>query len=89
MSFLTAIDKTNGNVAFQHVYALILVKELVLDQIAITKHKTCIQVYIYIYIYIYILSKTNDQVISDHTTFLKNKFDLKVDEESKILPNIY
>ena len=54
MSFLTAIDKTNGNVAFQHVYALILVKELVLDQIAITKHKTCIQVYIYIYIYIYI-----------------------------------
>ena len=34
------------------------------------------------------VNKTNNQVISDQTTFLKSKFDLEVDEENKKLLNI-
>ena len=39
MCFCTAIDKTNGNVAFicEQIYALFLIKELLLNQNAITK----------------------------------------------------
>ena len=33
------------------------------------------------------VNKTNDQVISDHATFLRNKFKLVVDEENKKLPD--
>lgn len=33
--------------------------------------------------------KTKNQIISDHTTFFKNKFDLEVHEENKIHPNIH
>ena len=31
-------------------------------------------------------SKSNNQVISDHTIFLKNKFEIEVDEENKKPP---
>ena len=33
--------------------------------------------------------KTNNQIISCHTRFLVNKFNLAVDEENKRLPHIY
>ena len=33
--------------------------------------------------------KTNNQVVSGHTPFLRNIFNLVVDEENKKLPNTY
>ena len=35
------------------------------------------------------VNRHNNQVIRDHTAFLKNKFNLEVDAENKILPIIY
>ena len=35
------------------------------------------------------LNKTNNQVIFDHTTFLKSKFNSEVDGEKKKFTNIY
>ena len=49
-----------------------------LDQDTSNINKTYIQV-----------NKTNNQVICDHTTFLKNTFNAEVDEESNKLPDIY
>ena len=49
-----------------------------LDQDTSNINKTYIQV-----------NKTNNQVICDHTTFLKNTFNAEVDEETNKLPDIY
>ena len=77
---VTPIDKVNGNVAFicQQFYALVLVEELGLDHNNTGTSKTYIPVH-----------KANNQVISDNITFLRNRFDLVVDEEKKKLPNNY
>ena len=77
---VTPIDKANGNVAFicQRLYALVLIKELgFLDHNNTGTNNTHIPVH-----------KTNNQVISCHTTFIRNKFNLVVDEENNKLPNI-
>ena len=52
-------------------------KELGLDHNNTGTNKTYIPVH-----------KIDGQVTSDHTTFLRNKFNLVVDEENKKLPNI-
>ena len=77
---VTPIDKAGGNVAFicQQFYALVLIKELGLDHNNTATNKTFI-----------LLHKTDNQVISDHTSFLKSKLNLVVDEENKKFPNIY
>ena len=58
----------------QRFYALILTKELGLDQNITSFNKTYVQV-----------NKSNIQVIFDHTTLLKNKFNLEVSQENKEL----
>ena len=80
MAFVvTPIYKSNGNIAFiwkglwSYPY-----KKLALDQNTTNTNKRYIQV-----------NTTNDQVISDHILFLKNKFDLELDDEDKKLSNIY
>ena len=77
---VTRIDKANGNVVFacQQFHILVLIKELGLGHNSTNTNKTYIPVL-----------KTNKQVISDRTTFLRNKFNLVGDEEIKKLPNIY
>ena len=61
---VTQIDKANGNVAFicQQFCALVLMKKLALGHNDTGTNKTYIPVH-----------KTNNQVISDHTIFLRNK----------------
>ena len=70
---VTPIDKANGNAAFvcERFYTLVLLKELDLDHNNIGTNITYISVH-----------KTNKQVISGHTTFSRNRFNLEVDEES-------
>ena len=58
----------------QRFYALIFTKELGLDQNITSFNKTYVQV-----------NKSNIQVIFDHTTLLKNKFNLEVSQENKEL----
>ena len=58
-------------------FALVLIKELVLNNNKTGTNKNYISVH-----------KTNNQVISGHITILRNKFNLVVDEENKKLPNI-
>lgn len=67
---VTSIDKANGNVAFiwQWFYVLVLIRDFGLEQNTTSLNKNYIQV-----------NKTINQVISDHTTFLKHKFILEVD----------
>ena len=74
------IDKAKGNVAFicQEFYALVFLKELRLDHNNTGTNNTYIPVY-----------RTNNQVISEHTTLLKNRFNLVADEENRKLPIIY
>ena len=55
-----------------------LIKELGLDQNTTSTNKTYIKV-----------NKTNNHVISDHTTFFKSKFNLKVKKENRKVSNIY
>ena len=62
----------------QRFNALVFVKNLRLDQNITSLNKIYVQV-----------DKTNIQVISDHTTLTKNKFNSKVSEENKELSNIY
>ena len=58
----------------QRFYALILTKELGSDQNITSFNKTYVQV-----------NKSNIQVIFDHTTLLKNKFNLEASQENKEL----
>ena len=76
---MTSLNEANGNITFicQYFYALVLMKELGLDHNNTGTNKTYIPVH-----------KIDGQVTSDHTTFLRNKFNLVVDEENKKLPNI-
>ena len=62
----------------QQIYAIFVIKELGLDHSNTSTNKTYIVVH-----------KTNNQVISGQAAFLKNKFNLEVNGESKKLPNIY
>lgn len=59
---VTTLDKTNGHVVVicQQFHALVLIKELGLDCNDTDTSKSCIPGH-----------KTNNQVISGHTTFLK------------------
>ena len=68
------VDKAISNAAFdcQRIFALVPIKELCLDQNTSSTNKTYIQVNI-----------TVNHVISDHTAFLRNKFNLEVNEENK------
>lgn len=68
------------NVTFtcQQFYGFVLIKENGLDQNTASANKTYVQV-----------NKINNKFISDHITFLKNKFNLEVNEENKKLPYIY
>ena len=77
---VTPIHEATGNVAFicQQFYALVLMKELGLDLNNTGTSKTYIPVH-----------KTNNEVTTAHITFLRNKFNLVVHEETKTLPNIY
>ena len=61
----TLIDKAKANIAFicQLFYRLVHIKELDLDHNYTGTTKACIPVH-----------KTNNQVISGHTTSFKNKF---------------
>ena len=72
----TSVGGANGSIVFmcQRYYALM--KELGLDQNNTATNQTCIPAH-----------KTNNQVISCHTAFLRNKFNLVVDEEHKKLCN--
>ena len=76
----TPINKATGNVAFicQCFYALFLIRELGLDDNNTGTNKTFIQVH-----------KTNNQVVSGHTKFLRNKLNVVVYEENKKLSNFY
>ena len=76
-SFFTSEDKAIGNVAFicQQLYPLVH------NKIGTNKFK-----YIKLNIPVH---KIKNQVISNHTTYLRNKIKLVVDEEIKKLPNIY
>ena len=56
-------------------YALLLIQGLDLDQNITSINKQ--------------VNKPNNQVISDHTTFLRKKLDLEVDEENKKPPKNY
>ena len=78
--FVTPPDKANGKVAFicQRLNAFVLIKELRLDHNNTGTNNAYFPVH-----------KTNNQVISGHTTFLRNKFNLVVDEENKKNPNTY
>ena len=77
---LLQLSKASGNIKFicQQLYTFALIKELGLDQNTTSKSKTYTEV-----------KKTNDQVSHYHTTFLKDTFNLEVDEKNKKLPNIY
>ena len=72
----TSLGRANGSIVFmcQQYYALM--KELGLDHNNTATNKTYIPAH-----------KTNNQVISCHTAFLRNKFNLVVDEENKKLCN--
>lgn len=78
---VTPIDQCNDSVAFisQRFFALVLTKRYGLNQNITSTNK----------IYFQINNKNNNYVISDNTIFLKNEFDLKVNEENKKLTNIY
>ena len=67
---VTPIHKVHGNVAFicQQFYALVLMKERDVDHNNTGTKKTFIPVH-----------KTNNQIISGRTTFLRSKFRLVVD----------
>ena len=67
-----------GTFICQQFYAFVLVEELGLDHNNTGTSKTNIPIH-----------KANNQLISDNITFLRNKFDLVVDEEKKKLPNNY
>ena len=77
---VTPVNKADRNNAFicQQFYALVLIKEVGLDHNNAVTNKTCIPEY-----------KTNNQVISGHTSFSRSNFNLLVDEETKKLSNIY
>ena len=81
INVINSIDKCDGNAVFisQQVFALVLTKGLGSNQNITRTNKIHFQVN----------NKTNNQVISDNTKFLKNKFDLEVNEENKKLPNVY
>ena len=72
----TSLGRANGSIVFmcQQYYALM--KELGLDHNNTATNKTYIPAH-----------KTNNQVISCHTAFLRSKFNLVVDEENKKLCN--
>ena len=73
---VTPLNKANESVAFvyQRFYAIGLTNELSLDHNNTVTNKTYITV-----------NKSSNQVLSDHTTFSKNKFNLVFDEENKKL----
>ena len=75
---LILLNKVKGDAAiiYQYFYTLVLIKELGLDQNTTSINKTYIQV-----------NKAINQIISDHTTFLK-KENLEVNEENKKILNI-
>ena len=65
--FVTPLVKVKVTCICQHFYALVLTKELGFDQNKTSINKTYVQV-----------NKPNNQVISDHTTFLQHGFNLKL-----------
>ena len=65
--FVTPLVKVKVTCICQRFYALVLTKELGFDQNKTSINKTYIQV-----------NKPNNQVISDHTTFLQHGFNLKL-----------
>lgn len=72
------IDKATGNVAFvcQRFYALVIVNELGLNpQHASPTYN--------------LSSKSENDIINNHTNFIRNKFNMKVQEDNKRLPRIY
>ena len=77
---VTPVDKAIGNVAFicRRFHAIFLRKELGLDLNNTGTNKTYIPVH-----------KTNNQVITGHIIFLRNKLSLVVHEENKTIPNFY
>ena len=76
---ITPIDKASGNVAFicKRFYAEVLIKELGLD--ALSKSET----------YENIKRMTSNRIVQKQTQELKTKFNLKVPDDSKLLPHIY
>ena len=77
---VTTIDKDTENVVFicQQFYALVQIKELGLDHNNTNTNKNYLPVH-----------KTNNQVVSRKTIFLRNTFNLLVHEQNKELPNIH
>ena len=77
---ITPIDKASGNVAIicKRFYARVLIKELELDKPNGAVKNTYLKA-----------SKTSDNIINNHKTFLKNKFNITIDDNNKNLPHMY